>query len=108
MAKQIKTNQQFADQIFKTFFSMVAFNGYQTLAVEQNTDRVQVFDLLLSRNGFQFYPEACEYRFYDVDKGWQDPVPVFTTLELMRSSHLGLDYGRQLDLLVDWVSKTTS
>ena len=107
MNKTTVDYQSFADRVFTTFCRL-SMHNYQTMIVDQNQDKVQVFDITLTRNGFAIFPKTGEYSFYSADKGWSDRQPIFTELDLMRASHLGIDWDQQIENLKTWVSKTTS
>lgn len=98
-----------ADMIFETFCKLSAFN-YQTLIVDQNQERVQVFDITLSRNGFALFPKTGEYALFTTDTGWTDPKPIFSELEKATWSEINKqDQGVRFEIMLKaWVSITTS
>ena len=99
-----------ADMVFETFCKLSAFNGYQTLIVDQDRGKVQVFDMALSRNGFALFPETGEYALFTTDTGWTDRRPIFSELEKATWSEINKrDQGVRFEIMLKaWVSITTS
>ena len=99
--------QSFADKVFTTFCKL-SMHNYKTMIVDQNQDKVQVFDMTLTRNGFAIFPKTGEYALFTSDEGWSDRKPIFNDLETMRAGHIGIDWDQQIEMLKIWVSKTAS
>ena len=98
--------KKLANKVFKTFRKLAD----QTMLVDQNQDKVQVFDLALSRNGFAIYPETGEYSLFTTNIGWSERQPIFSQLEkaTVCSESQVLTEMRFIEMLKSWASKTTS